>query len=1194
MKTLLFKILYCVIIFNCYSFGVFAQLLPIPDWVKDIGGTGESKTSGLAVDKDDNVYVSGHFEGTLTVGSGSSAISLTSVGNYDIFILKYSYDGQLIWATRFGGANLDQVNYMSVDINGNAYVACMTQSPSINSSPRQGSYDFNGIGQEALLVKIDTNGEFKWARTVGGSQDDAGGMADIDKAGNVIFVGSCSSSNVNLDGWIINSKGGKDGFIVKYNTNGDVIWAYTIASANDDYVYGVKVNSANEIAITGSVSTNANLNPKNPAAPSNIDQAYYIAKYTSDFNLIWSNTLVGSNNHSAGIALNGSDELYVTGNFSGFVSISSTVPANSITLNSLDGNNLYITKYSQDGDLKWVRQVKGNSSSILSYNIVADIDDNVYICGYFVGKLEFGDPPNNKVLTYQGSRDTFFGKYDAQGNFIWAFNLGSACFENYGHKITVDSKKNVLLGGKFCNTVDFNPGNCELNLSAQHYVSDAFVVKYNQVKLTGEPIVTSFTLAEQTASARIDVQSKTIEISVHPGTDLAKLKPNIMVDIGVTSPLSNTEQDFTSPKTYKISSNCMDYIWTVKVNLTQSQQTEVCTTIPFIVYGEKYLTPSPSFQWEIQDTDQNWINAPQISNLPDYNSPGIPNDTNDDQLIKFRRKITSNSIDSYDSEVHITIHPSISNNIISSSQQLNCEGKANVTINGLTPQAAQNSVFTFKWQQSADGITWIEIPNATNKDLFLPEFNQIAWFKRITLTNNCEAHSNQLKIMVYEKVTQSNAGTDIFLCQTPSVTLNANAVAENETGSWSIISPLGYQPFDSSNINNPNALIQNIPEDQEIVLQWTITPTVCPSSTAFVKILNYSKITNNTINVTTSSFCADIVENLTIEGTTPISAFGSIISYNWEKSTDGNLWETIPDSDLKDLTLASLSKSTYFRRVTNTNNCQNKSNELKINIFKPITKAIAGQSVELCGNTKFKLSANNFNENEEGSWSVVSPLGYNPFTSSNLNNPRAIIDNLPPNQEVIFKWTITNTTCDAISFDQMSVISYRVPKVTLVEKIVINYGESVNLNAVIDVNTSQNYTIEWSPSIGLNNPYTLNPKATPKESSTYTLTVHYGTSCHKTYQVYVLVVKDLEMSNAFSPNMDGINDRWIIKNLEGHPGAEVSIYNRYGTRIFYSNHYQSWDGTHKGSPVPTGTYYYIIRLNDDKKTILKGSVTIIR
>ncbi len=82
--------------------------------------------------------------------------------------------------------------------------------------------------------------------------------------------------------------------------------------------------------------------------------------------------------------------------------------------------------------------------------------------------------------------------------------------------------------------------------------------------------------------------------------------------------------------------------------------------------------------------------------------------------------------------------------------------------------------------------------------------------------------------------------------------------------------------------------------------------------------------------------------------------------------------------------------------------------------------------------------------------------------------------------------------------------------------------------------------------------------------------------------------------NAITPNGDGINDIWNISSLRYYPSCTVNIYNRYGSLIYNSVGYpKSWDGTYNGSPLPVGTYYYIIDLKNGKKP-LAGYVTILR
>ena len=82
--------------------------------------------------------------------------------------------------------------------------------------------------------------------------------------------------------------------------------------------------------------------------------------------------------------------------------------------------------------------------------------------------------------------------------------------------------------------------------------------------------------------------------------------------------------------------------------------------------------------------------------------------------------------------------------------------------------------------------------------------------------------------------------------------------------------------------------------------------------------------------------------------------------------------------------------------------------------------------------------------------------------------------------------------------------------------------------------------------------------------------------------------------NTFTPNGDGINDTWDLKNIDGYTNCQVQVFNRYGIKVFYSAGYSTpWNGSYHNSLVPPGTYYYIINPNNGQK-LLSGYVAIIR
>jgi gliding motility-associated-like protein len=143
--------------------------------------------------------------------------------------------------------------------------------------------------------------------------------------------------------------------------------------------------------------------------------------------------------------------------------------------------------------------------------------------------------------------------------------------------------------------------------------------------------------------------------------------------------------------------------------------------------------------------------------------------------------------------------------------------------------------------------------------------------------------------------------------------------------------------------------------------------------------------------------------------------------------------------------------------------------------------------------------------------------------------------------------------------------------------------------------TANNPTYLWTPNLYFLSSNTIkNPIVKGVEDITYTLTVTGQGGCATSDQVFIKVLKGPEIPNIFSPNGDGIHDTWLIKYLDTYPGCTVDIFNRYGQKIFQSVGYgKPWDGTINGSPVPMGTYYYIVDPKNGRK-IMSGYVDVIR
>jgi gliding motility-associated-like protein len=131
----------------------------------------------------------------------------------------------------------------------------------------------------------------------------------------------------------------------------------------------------------------------------------------------------------------------------------------------------------------------------------------------------------------------------------------------------------------------------------------------------------------------------------------------------------------------------------------------------------------------------------------------------------------------------------------------------------------------------------------------------------------------------------------------------------------------------------------------------------------------------------------------------------------------------------------------------------------------------------------------------------------------------------------------------------------------------------------------------------LSSPTSPEPVASPGANTTYQLTVTSAGGCEDYDEVTVFLESPIFSANTLTPNEDGLNDYWEISNINKYPRAKVSVYDRWGQKVFnvvgYTND-KRWDGTFKGLKLPAATYFYVIDLQTGgEKGIVTGSITII-
>jgi len=177
-----------------------------------------------------------------------------------------------------------------------------------------------------------------------------------------------------------------------------------------------------------------------------------------------------------------------------------------------------------------------------------------------------------------------------------------------------------------------------------------------------------------------------------------------------------------------------------------------------------------------------------------------------------------------------------------------------------------------------------------------------------------------------------------------------------------------------------------------------------------------------------------------------------------------------------------------------------------------------------------------------------------------------------------------------ISRDTISLAVNKKPLANAGKDVVIFAGQTTTL---LGAGVGTDSIVSWLPNTFLASNNTFTTIASPPISMYYILSVSSVGCGIAQDSVYIKVLKNIVIPNAFSPNGDGVNDTWQIEGLNTYTTNTVEIYNRYG-QIVHSNkgYTKYWDGTFNGKPLPKGTYYYLIAIPEINQQ-LSGWVQIL-
>jgi Beta-propeller repeat len=391
-----------------------------------------------------------------------------------IFILSivlfspFIYSQDFAWACGIGGASGDLGKDIAIDVSGNVYTTGSFEGTA-DFDPGIGTYNLTSNGQgDIFICKLDSYGNFVWAKSMGSSYSESGTGIAVDVAGNVYTTGYFSltvdfdpgSGTFNLTA----PGSGRDIFVSKLDASGNFIWAKKMGGNDRDEGYSIALDASANVYTTGNFEGTADFDPGtgtfNLSSVGNSD--IFISKLNASGSFLWAKKFGGtSSDYGRSIALDASGNVHTTGKFRGTVDFDPGSGTYNLTANYMD---VFVSKLDVSGNFVWAKNM-GGSGEEFGYGISVDASGNVYTTGTFKNTADFdpGAGTYNLISTGSGSNDIFVSKLDISGNFVWAKNMGSTG-NDYAFGISLDAAGNVFTTGRFEGTADFDPGTGTFNL----------------------------------------------------------------------------------------------------------------------------------------------------------------------------------------------------------------------------------------------------------------------------------------------------------------------------------------------------------------------------------------------------------------------------------------------------------------------------------------------------------------------------------------------------------------------------------------------------------------------------------------------------------------------------------------------------------------------------------------------------------
>ncbi|MDR2254251.1 MAG: hypothetical protein LBD97_10445 [Bifidobacteriaceae bacterium] len=343
-------------------------------WSNTLGGSADDAFWSVAAAADDGAVAAGRT-------SSTDGIFAPSRGGDSALLARFDGDGNLIWSTALGGTDASEFFAVGAAVDGGIVAVGQTSSVDGDFDPSAGGYD-------GLVARFDTDGNLLWSKTVGGAGDDSFFAMVTTADGGVIAAGATASA----DGDLPPSQGGGDALLVRFDADGELLWANTLGGAERDVFSAVLTVADGGIVVAGQTASTDGVFPPSQGADDTL-----VARFDAQGDLVWSNTLGGS----------GTDGFVAIGAaaLGGVIVAGQTSSTDGPFAASRGGSDTLLAWFSPEGSLVWSKTL-GDSADDGFSALATDAAGGATVAGWTASADDEDLPPS------RGGDDVLVAKFD--------------------------------------------------------------------------------------------------------------------------------------------------------------------------------------------------------------------------------------------------------------------------------------------------------------------------------------------------------------------------------------------------------------------------------------------------------------------------------------------------------------------------------------------------------------------------------------------------------------------------------------------------------------------------------------------------------------------------------------------------------------------------------------------------------------